>query len=404
MAAEIAEALGADLDFLVVRKLGAPLNPEFAVGAVGEDGVVVIDDAIRRELAITERELQTMVAAARSQVEQRSAMLRWAHAHTPISDRVVIVIDDGLATGSTALAAVAVLRARAPERIVVAVPTGSTEALRKLRAAADEVVCLESPAHFGSVGAQYNAFPQVSDEDVIVALRGHDGAASQRDVRIPIGNGVTLEARLGVPPRARGLVIFAHGSGSSRLSSRNIEVADHLQRAGIATLLMDLLTESESMYRQNVFDVDLLAQRLRSARDWARRHRDVCDLPIGYFGASTGAAAALAAAQGDPQIAAVVCRGGRPDLAGERVRGVSAPTLFIVGGDDTTVLALNRQALARMECQTALEVVPSARHLFEEPGALEAVEECATSWFAIQFAQAAQSTSREWEAQQHVSA
>ena len=178
------------------------------------------------------------------------------------------------------------------------------------------------------------------------------------------------------------MVAFAHGSGSSRRSPRNIEVAERLQVAGLATLLFDLLTDGEAHDRAKVFDIALLARRLEGAVGWLRADPDVRELPIAFFGASTGAAAALvAAAHLGGDVAAVVSRGGRPDLAAEALGVVSAPTLLIVGGADTQVLELNRQARAGMRCETRLEIVPGATHLFEEPGAIERVAELAAAWF-----------------------
>jgi putative phosphoribosyl transferase len=198
-------------------------------------------------------------------------------------------------------------------------------------------------------------------------------------VRIgPIG----LEGVIAVPPSARGLVIFAHGSGSSHLSPRNNAVARALQRAGFATLLFDLLKADEAQERANVFDIDLLAVRLRMAREWAKAAPDVSHLPTGYFGASTGAAAALvAAAHADADIAAVVSRGGRPDLAAEALGRVEAPTLLIVGGDDEPVIELNRAALRQLRCPKDMVIIAGAGHLFAEEGTLEAVTEHAREWF-----------------------
>jgi putative phosphoribosyl transferase len=190
-----------------------------------------------------------------------------------------------------------------------------------------------------------------------------------------------LEGTLGLPSgRARGLILFAHGS--SRFSPRNNYVASALRDAGLATLLFDLLSESEAADRGNVFDIDLLAQRLLSATAWAKATPPTQSLPIGYFGASTGAAAALvAAAHSTAGVAAIVSRGGRPDLADEALPRVASPTLLIVGGRDTEVLALNRAALRALRCESKIEIVPGATHLFEEPGALEAVVELARRWF-----------------------
>lgn len=192
-----------------------------------------------------------------------------------------------------------------------------------------------------------------------------------------------LEGTLGLPGVApKGLVIFAHGSGSSRFSPRNNYVAKALRQTGLATLLFDLLTGSEAADRANVFDIALLAQRLVAATRWARGFGLTRMLPVDYFGASTGAAAALvAAARHGSDIAAIVSRGGRPDLAGATLADVTAPTLLVVGGDDLDVLALNRSALALLRCEARLEIVPGATHLFEEPGALETVVELTQKWF-----------------------
>jgi putative phosphoribosyl transferase len=195
-------------------------------------------------------------------------------------------------------------------------------------------------------------------------------------------NGVELPGSLAVPVDALGVVAFAHGSGSSRFSTRNAHVAAVLNQAGIATLLFDLLTAEEAEDRRNVFDVPLLASRLAAAAEWIEREPSVCHLPLGYFGASTGAAAALWAAAGEPAVQAVVSRGGRPDLAAERLPDVAAPTLLVVGGLDDVVLELNRAALGLLGGERELRVVPGATHLFEEPGTLDVAAGHARDWFA----------------------
>jgi putative phosphoribosyl transferase len=200
---------------------------------------------------------------------------------------------------------------------------------------------------------------------------------------------VGLEGLLGLPMDPTGIVLFAHGSGSGRLSPRNNFVAHALRDDGLATLLFDLLTVDEAYDRRNVFDIELLARRLLMATAWVRQDAETHDLPIGYFGASTGAAAALVAeAAREGPIAAIVSRGGRPDLAGRALSAVEAPTLLIVGGDDVEVLALNRAALAALRCGKQLVIVPGATHLFEEPGTLEAVVEHARGWFLKHFTDA----------------
>lgn len=202
------------------------------------------------------------------------------------------------------------------------------------------------------------------------------------EVRIPSGS-TTLEGELLVPDEPHGLIIFAHGSGSSRLSPRNRQVADYLRATDeFGTLLFDLLTEGEDVDYQRRFDIPLLADRLSRATDWLRSRDDIGHLPVGYFGASTGAAAALVAASLRGDIAAIVSRGGRPDLAWEALPLVEAPTLLIVGGADVEVLGLNERAAARIGGAIELMTIPGATHLFEEPGALEEVSRLARGWFA----------------------
>jgi len=199
---------------------------------------------------------------------------------------------------------------------------------------------------------------------------------------IPIGR-AKLEALLEVPDGAKGVVLFAHGSGSSRLSPRNAYVARVVREAGIGTLLFDLLTEDEASDRSNVFDIEFLAARLQAATDWIRHIGSAQGLGIGYFGASTGAAAALVAAAGDETIGAIVSRGGSPDLAGAALPRVKAPTLLIVGGEDTEIIELNEEAYERLTCTKELKIVPGATHLFEEPGTLEEVARLARDWFKL---------------------
>ncbi|WP_374452806.1 dienelactone hydrolase family protein [Phenylobacterium sp.] len=198
-------------------------------------------------------------------------------------------------------------------------------------------------------------------------------------VRIPP---LQLEADLQAAPLPRGLVIFAHGSGSSRRSPRNQAVAQALVASGLASLLMDLLTQGEEAERANIFDMPLLGERLVQAIDWASNQPALAHLPIGLFGASTGAGAALRAAAARPaRVRAVVSRGGRPDLAGAALPDVQAPTLLVVGGRDEAVIALNHHAAQQMSAHVELAIVPGATHLFEEPGALQAVTDLAIAWF-----------------------
>jgi putative phosphoribosyl transferase len=257
------------------------------------------------------------------------------------------------------------------------------------------------PEVFFGVGQGYRNFSQTTDEEVLGLLErarlGFEDASAgavddpplrDEEVRVSAGP-VSVAGHLTIPECPVGIVVFAHGSGSSRRSPRNRFVAAALNSAGLATLLFDLLTPEEELNRANVFDIDLLARRLVDVTGWLATQRDTASLPVGYFGASTGAGAALVAAA-DPgvDVAAVVSRGGRPDLAGEALRRVHAPTLLIVGGRDEVVLDLNRQAQAAVAGECRLAVVPGATHLFEEPGTLEQVARLARDWFVDHLAPA----------------
>ncbi|WP_084259127.1 phosphoribosyltransferase family protein [Microtetraspora malaysiensis] len=388
VAYEVARALGAPLDVIVVRKLGVPYQPELGFGAIGEGGVRVLNPDIVRLAGVTKEQMAKVEEAEREELTRRAARFRGGRPRVESAGRTVIVVDDGVATGGTARAACRVARAQGAKRVVLAVPVGSPDTMDALREDADEVVCLQTPRDLYAIGAWYHDFPQTSDEQVVELLhRAMRPTGFSGEVEADAA-GVPLAGRLTVPEGARGIVVFVHGSGSSRHSPRNRYVAAALNREGLGTLLFDLLTPDEEIDRANVFDIRLLADRLLAVTRWLRGRPEAGGLPLGYFGASTGAAAALwAAAEPDADIAAVVSRGGRPDLAGERLPAVRAPTLLIVGGDDHVVLGLNQGAQQRLRCENRLRIVPGATHLFEEPGALEAVAELARDWFAEHFAE-----------------
>ncbi|MEE1820432.1 phosphoribosyltransferase family protein [Streptomyces sp. SP18ES09] len=389
VAVEVAEALDAPLDICLVRKLGVPDQPELAMGALGEGGVRVLNERVIRETGVTDRDIAVVEERELAELDQRTRRYRGGRAPVPLDGRTVVVVDDGLATGATALAACRVVRARGAARIVLAVPVAPRGWTTRLGGEADETVGVHAPELFFAIGQFYRDFSQTPDAEVVARLERNRTTrvpvVQDTDVRIPVG-GVALGGRLAVPEGADGVVLFAHGSGSSRHSPRNRAVAAALNRAGLGTLLLDLLTETEATDRAHVFDTPLLAGRLAGATEWLAARPESTGLPLGYFGASTGAAAALWAA-GDPAspVSAVVSRGGRPDLAPEHLAAVRAPTLLVVGGEDALVLDLNRRALALLRCENRLAVVGGVGHLFEEPGALEEVADLATSWFAGHF-------------------
>jgi putative phosphoribosyl transferase len=418
VAFQVARALGAPLDVIVVRKLGVPFRPELAMGAVGEGGVAVINRQVVDSARVPEDELAAVQAREQAAVDARAARYRARWPRQPLDGRVAVVVDDGIATGATARAACQIARAHGAARVVLAVPVAPPGWEERIGADAGELVCVAMPPGFFAIGEFYASFPQVPDDEVIACLdraaggadtarqgaadTARQGAADAADpparggeprgeaageageageVRLQAGR-VRLAGYLTVPPNAPEIVVFAHGAGSGRHSPRNRRVAGVLNDAGLGTLLFDLLTPEEESDRANAFDIGLLAGRLAEVTRWLRAQPRAANAAIGYFGASTGAAAALrAAAEPGADIAAVVSRGGRPDLARPRLAAVTAPVLLIVGGRDEAVLDLNRRAQAELRCENDLAVVPGASHLFQEPGTLDAAAGLARDWF-----------------------
>lgn len=394
VAAEVSEALQAPLDVIVVRKLGVPYQPELAMGAVGESGVLVVNEDIRRHVG--RAEFLEVERRERENVRLRASRFRGHRHPVALLGRTVIIVDDGLATGATMRAACRVARAHGAHTIVVAIPVAGVGWQQMFAGLADECVAVHEVEDLQSVGRWYEEFPAVADDEVMRLLRIREpdepvviDVRSAPDVShgwsgrvsIPI-NGTSLDGRLVAPAGMLGLIIFAHGSGSSARSPRNTFVAARLNDAGFGTLLFDLLTPDEAEDRSNVFDVTLMAMRLTVVTRWLRAAPSLSAVPMAYFGASTGAAAALWAAS-DPslRIAAVVSRGGRPDLAAARLGHVMAPTRLIVGGNDDIVIGMNRTAAAMLACPHDVVVIPGASHLFGEPGALEQVASLASAWF-----------------------
>jgi putative phosphoribosyl transferase len=404
VAFEVARALGAPLDVIVVRKLRVPFQPELAMGAVGEGGARVLNDEVVRMAEVSQQELAAVEDRERVEVDRRARRFRGDRPRVSLAGRVAVVIDDGIATGATARAACLVAKSQGAARVILAVPVAPPSTVRELGHQV-EIVCIEAPANFWAVGRFYREFVQTSDEEVtrllaefaqadpvsvVAEASADDPPARDEEVEVVAGR-VTLAGHLTVPERSSGIVVFAHGSGSSRHSPRNRFVADILNRSGLATLLFDLLTRDEEFNRSNVFDIELLGGRLGEVTSWLGDQPRLQHLPMGYFGASTGAGAALwAAAQPDCRVAAVVSRGGRPDLASVSLPQVRAPTLLVVGGLDRVILELNRQALAQLRCQKRLAVVPGATHLFEEPGTLASAAVLARDWLQTYLSAVAQ--------------
>lgn len=385
VAYQVALALDAPLDIVVVRKLGVPSQPELAIGAIGEDGARVVNEELVRLTGVTEAELGSIETRERRELDRRVDLLRRNRPRRSLQGMTAVIVDDGIATGSTARAACLVARAHGAGRVVLATPVAPPDWIATLGAAADHYVCVATPPSFAAVGQFYDIFTQVSDDEVVrlldLAAVGHAMAAGDDEVELTVGD-LHLHGNLTVPGATDRLVVFAHGSGSSRHSPRNRAVARVLNQAGLATLLFDLLSHEEELSRMNVFDVELLARRLSSVTTWVRQQPGFERTSIGLFGASTGAAAALwAATEPDARIDAIVSRGGRPDLASPRLPYVLAPTLLVVGSRDEATLDLNRQAQAQLTCEHQLLVIPGASHLFEEHGTLFAAADAACDWF-----------------------
>ena len=377
VAAEVAKALAAPLDVWIVRKVGMPNSPEFALGAVAQGGTLYLNRRSMALAGVNAAELEPLIQEKAAEVSDRVRLFRGGRPELRLEGRTVILVDDGLATGSTARAAIEGLREARPGKLVLAVPVAATQSLELFRGLVDDFVCVQATDAMHAIGNWYDVFPQVQDAEVLQLLA--------RDISIPAGD-VRLGGVLSLPAHPRGLVLFAHGSGSSRFSPRNRQVARLLREQGLATLLFDLLTaEEEALDKQTTelrFNLPLLTRRLLQVTDWTQTMPELSALPLGYFGSSTGAAAALmAAAERPSRVHAIVSRGGRPDLAQDSLMRVRAPALFIVGGEDHPVILLNLRASEQLSAPQAIMIIPGATHLFEEPGALEAVARLGGEWF-----------------------
>jgi len=375
---EVADRLRVPMDILLVKKIPHPSQEELAVGAISESGNIFWDEKIIEWLGLSKKALLNKAKDIHREIKEKLQKWRPGRVGLDVADKTAIIVDDGLATGATMKAAAQLLRNQGAAKIIVAAPVGPEESTEALKGFADEVIVLKQPVPFFSVGQWYEDFTQVSDEQVKEIL-SHGILEDFESVVIPQGK-VNVRGQLIIPQQPKALIIFAHGSGSNRKSPRQQKVSSSLNKLGFATLLFDLLTEEEAKNRRKVFDIRLLTERLLGATAWAVTVEELKDLPIGYFGASTGAAAALSAAAQEPRVKSVVSRGGRPDLSVAKLMSVHQPVLLIVGGADTDVLELNQKAQAELP-NSEISVVLGAGHLFEEKGALDQVIELSSSWF-----------------------
>lgn len=377
---EISQQLKCPLDLVFIKKIGLAGQQELAIGAISEDSEVHWQRETIDWLGLKSSHLESLVSSKQKELQAQVKKLRKGRPAIDVKEKTVIVVDDGLATGATMIAALQFIRKNGPKRILVAVPVASDSAVDAIAPWSDETVVLEVPRPFFGVGQWYKDFSQVTDDEVQNLLEGFPTeGVSDHGVLIPHDE-LLLEGELTVPAVSKGLIIFAHGSGSTHRSPRNLKVATALNKFGFATLLFDLLTPAEAANRANVFNIPLLVERLRNATKWALEKDELRDLPIGYFGASTGAAAALGAARSESRVKSVVSRGGRPDLASEYLEHISCNVLLIVGGEDHEVIKLNERAKAALfSCE--MVIVPGAGHLFEEGNTMDEVIEYASNWF-----------------------
>lgn len=394
----VANALSAPLDVFIVRKLGLPGYEELAMGAIASGGTVFFNEPLMHQLNLDRLAIQHVIEKEQEELQRREYLYRGGSPFPNLKGKIVILVDDGIATGATMKTAIETIRKHEAKSIVIAIPVAAYSTCEEIAPMVETLVCPLKPINFYAVSLWYQNFPQTSDNEVIELLKksqsiyspsrenlSHFTLDTEHSITIPSGN-ISLDGLLYLPKKAHGLVLFVHGSGSSRFSVRNQFVARILNKANLATLLFDLFTPSEdaidSQTHQLRFDIKFLASRLIDATQWCRKQAQLNTLPIGYFGASTGGGAALVAAASAPNlIYAVVSRGGRPDLAGESLAYVLTPTLLIVGGFDEVVIQMNKEAMSQLNCIKKMEIVSGATHLFEEPGTLNEAAKLAKNWF-----------------------
>ncbi len=395
VAYDVALSLGVPLEILVVRKIGVPHQPEVAMGAVGEDGVVLVNHDVVRALGVDRERFDEAQSHARDELERRVELYRGGRPPADLRGRTVLLVDDGVATGASARVAARVARARGATSVVLATPVVAGDAVASLREDVDEVIATIVARGTFAVGQWYQQFDQVTDEEVLddlgravrrfVSLDDEAPWTGARErVDIPTSS-VRLAGDLSVPEGAGTLVLVARVGGGHE-TSRDLQVTEFLSRRGHATLLLDLLVEGEAGDRAAV-DGGLLAQRLGEATAWVA-HRMGDDVTLGYLGSGAAAAAALrAAAAAPPPVAAVVSLGGRVDLVDDdAVARLVVPTLVIVGGDDPFAVTLASALRGRLICENRLVIVPGATHQFSELGVMEQATHLAADWFDVHLA------------------
>ncbi|MEU0491655.1 phosphoribosyltransferase family protein [Nocardiopsis sp. NPDC006139] len=381
--AELARRLDADFDVLVVRKIGLPGHPELGVGAIAEDGRVLFDDLALARMRVPRQALAGTVDAERAELDRRRRVYRGERPPPDIAGRDCVVVDDGVATGGTARAALRMVRQAGPAQLVLAVPVASREAIAMLKEEADAVVVLGVPDNFRAVGEWYRDFDQLSDGHVTAIMsevgRSHSRPGTARGVRVRAGD-VYLDGDLTLPAALRGAVVLAFGE--ARGDPRWRAIASVLQRAGYATLMLDLLVGEERSSVGGGAATEVLGERLSSAVTWLRRATDAASEPVGVLGSGAGAPAALVTAARRPgDVAAAVVHGGRIDLAEPALPDVRAPVLVMLESRDSFVRELGEWARGRMGGPTDLKVLSGAEELLRGAREWRQVAVEAQDWF-----------------------
>lgn len=368
VAAQVARELGCPLDIIVVRKLGLPWQRELAYGAIGEDGIRVVNDNVIRESGLTSVEMQRVEEREVAELERRVSGLRAGHPRISLRGKTAVIVDDGIATGATARAACAVARGMGARQVIVAVPVAPSGWEETFIGDADDQMSLFAPAEFGSVGYFYDNFEPISDEEVATLLVASAQSPVGGDIHAVMGNR-DVQAHVVLPPKAWASLLFLHGTGSSRFSTRNRAIAQQVSRAGVASVLVDV-DEGVSATP----DMDGVVERMMDVVRWMSTDPRFADHPVGLIGSSSGAAVAIAVALRLPDdVSAVITRGGNLSAVTDVVERLRLPLLMIVGSRDAQTLASNRSICQAIGATCTLEIIEGAGHLFEEGDALEEV-------------------------------
>src|SRR5579875_630976 len=384
VAAEVAHALGAPLDIVIVRKIGAPWNRDLAIGAVAEGDLVMVDERAVAELGLCAQEVDEAVARALEELARTIDRLREGRPRIGVRGRSVILVDDGLATGRIAQAAIRALRERGALHITLALPVGAPESVQALADSVDEALCAATPQHLRAIGDWYADFRATSDEEMLALLAGHSGAAA-RSALISSEPGISAHGDLIVPWSApgHGVIVFAPSGPSHAEAQLTAELAGVLERSGFGTLSLDWPQIDSPSRGERSEDVQITAQLMRAATDWLRSQPESARLPIGYVGGGAGAAGALvAAAQLRSALGALVALAPRLELTGGAIALLEAPTLLVVPEQDRELLAICHAAREAMQCESRIALLPGRSPLALDRRARESLAPIVTDWLA----------------------